>query len=188
MKKYSIYILVAAMSLFSSCEKFFHTEPHNFLHPESYYTDKEAVEAGLMGVYQIMVSPFAYSYTTAATIYSGIALPILFTTSDLEYFSETSQTYYASMFKYGYVLTIWVCEIGNLTASIYKLGKVTGVGAKTAIKHYLLPFIAMGAMSIVNILIKDLVPIARMIIFLAGYVLILNIVRSKARVHLNSSK
>lgn len=124
MKKYSIYILVAAMSLFSSCEKFFHTEPHNFLHPESYYTDKEAVEAGLMGVYQIMVSPFAYSYTTAATIYSGIALPILFTTSDLEYFSETSQTYYASMFNYTpsepYVISYWGgCYVGISRANSF---------------------------------------------------------------------
>lgn len=117
MKKIYIFILLTFVSVATSCDKFFTTEPQNFLHPDSYYTDQKSVEAGLMGVYQIMVSPFAYSYTTAATIYSGIALPILFTTSDLEYFSETGQTYNASMFNFTpsepYVISYWGgCYVG----------------------------------------------------------------------------
>ena len=116
MKKSILYILMAVF-MFSSCDKFFSSNPKNFLHPDSYYTNKDAVDAGLMGVYQIMVSPFAYSYTTAATIYSGIALPILFTTSDLEYFSENGNTYYASMFNFTpsepYVISYWGgCYVG----------------------------------------------------------------------------
>ena len=124
MKKTLTYILLAAVSVVSSCDKFFQTEPQNFLHPDNYYTSKESVEAGLMGVYQIMVSPFAYSYTTAATIYSGIALPILFTTSDLEYFSESGQTYYASMFNFTpsepYVISYWGgCYVGVSRANSF---------------------------------------------------------------------
>lgn len=115
MKK--ILLLLTFVCAVTSCDKFFHTDPQNFLHPDSYYTDQKSVETGLMGVYQIMVSPFAYSTLTAATIYSGIALPILFTTSDLEYFSETNQTYYASMFNFTpsepYVISYWGgCYVG----------------------------------------------------------------------------
>ena len=26
---------------------------------------------------------------------------------------------------WGYILTVWICEVGNLAASIHKLGKIT---------------------------------------------------------------
>ena len=124
MKRIIIYVLMAVLPVLSSCEDFFHTEPKNFLHPDNYYVNKASVDAGLMGVYQIMVSPFAYSSTTAATIYSGNALPILFTTSDLEYFSGTGQTYYASMFNFTpsepYVISYWGgCYVGISRANSF---------------------------------------------------------------------
>lgn len=81
---------------------------------------------------------------------------------------------------YGYILTIWICEIGNLAASIYKLGKVTSVGVKTAIKHYLAPLIACVIMSILNIVIIKIHPILRILVFIIGYFLILYLLPKKS--------
>lgn len=42
---------------------------------------------------------------------------------------------------YGYLLTTWICEIGNLWASIGKLGKITGEGISSAVRFYAVPAI-----------------------------------------------
>ncbi|MBE6616327.1 MAG: hypothetical protein E7627_00070 [Ruminococcaceae bacterium] len=80
---------------------------------------------------------------------------------------------------YGYILTICLCEIGNLTASIYKLGKVTGVGAKIAVKYYISPLISVVIMSIINVLIVKFNPISRIVIYVAGYTLLYNVITRK---------
>lgn len=73
----------------------------------------------------------------------------------------------------GYVLTVWICEIGNLAASIYRLGKIVGVGVADAIKLHLRPALCAIIMCLVSLLIKQIVhPIAAMLIFAAGYALL----------------
>ena len=71
----------------------------------------------------------------------------------------------------GYILTIWICEVGNLAASIYRLGKLTGEGIICALKYYIKPFVAAVVMSIIDLIFLSAVhPIVRMLIFTAGYV------------------
>ena len=69
-------------------------------------------------------------------------------------------------------MTIWLCEVGNLAASIRRLGKVTGVGARDALPYYLRPLGTAAALSAARMLLPDaLPPLAAMTVFLALYVL-----------------
>ena len=40
---------------------------------------------------------------------------------------------------YGYLLTVWICELGNLAASIYRLIKVSGAKAGDLFGYYVRP-------------------------------------------------
>jgi len=72
---------------------------------------------------------------------------------------------------YGYLLTIWLCEVGNLCASIYKLSKVTGISIIQALKEYVKPVVCCSFMSIFNIIIHNFVSsAAAIILFAIGYV------------------
>ena len=72
----------------------------------------------------------------------------------------------------GYILTIWLCEVGNLAASIRRLGKVTGVGVRDALPHYKLPVLSAAILSALRLLLPASVPPAlSMLLFAAGYAL-----------------
>lgn len=71
---------------------------------------------------------------------------------------------------YGYVLTIWLCEIGNLYASIHKLGKITGVGIQAALMHYREPVAICLLVSLVRItMLRSVPPICSLILFAGMY-------------------
>ena len=73
---------------------------------------------------------------------------------------------------YGYILTMWVCEAGNLYASIYKLAKVTGVSIKKALKGHMKPIIVCLLLSFsVKNVFGFLKPIFSMIFFVTAYIL-----------------
>ena len=70
----------------------------------------------------------------------------------------------------GYILTIWLCEVGNLAASIRRLGRVTGVGVRDALPHYKIPVLSAAALSVLRLLLPASVPPAlSMLLFAAGY-------------------
>jgi len=74
---------------------------------------------------------------------------------------------------YGYILTIWICEIMNLWASIRRLGKITGEGILSAAKCYVKPCLICGLLSVVRVIFMDnLPPILSMVVFTALYVMI----------------
>lgn len=73
---------------------------------------------------------------------------------------------------YGYILTMWVCEAGNLYASIFKLAKVTGVSMKKAVKCHIKPVTVCLFLSFtVKIVFGFLRPIYSMIFFVTAYIL-----------------
>jgi len=43
---------------------------------------------------------------------------------------------------YGYILCIWICETGNLWASIARLSKITGLSIRNAAAQYIAPICA----------------------------------------------
>lgn len=56
---------------------------------------------------------------------------------------------------WGYILTVWVCEVGNLAASIHKLGKITGVGVRSAANQYFKPCIAILLSAVLKVIVLD---------------------------------
>lgn len=71
----------------------------------------------------------------------------------------------------GYIFIIWVCEIGNLAASLHRLSKITKVSITDALRQYVKPLIIFIIMTInKNIFMKDLNPVLSMIIFTGLYV------------------
>ncbi len=82
---------------------------------------------------------------------------------------------------YGYILTIWVCELGNLYASIRKLGKKTDVGLKTAVVQYGKPIGVCLCLSLVKwTLMRNMEPIYSILVFAALYVCCMVISKRKA--------
>ena len=70
----------------------------------------------------------------------------------------------------GYILTIWVCEVGNLAASIHRLKKVTGMGLGEALPCYIRPAAAVGILSLLRILFfRKLSPMPAMLLFALFY-------------------
>ena len=70
----------------------------------------------------------------------------------------------------GYVLTIWLCEVGNLAASIHRLGQVTGVGIGEAAPYYIRPAVSALLLSAVRaVFLRNADPLPSMLIFAAGY-------------------
>lgn len=56
---------------------------------------------------------------------------------------------------WGYILTVWVCEVGNLIASISRLTKKTGVSIGNALSQYALPFAVMLICAILKFTLLD---------------------------------
>ena len=111
MKKSMIVTLCLMMAAaLSSCEKFLTSHPVDFLDPNGYYNNLKSVEAGLMGIYSPMASRGSGS-GAGYTIYGEIVLPLILTTSDLDYYSTSSATYFASIFNFtpsdAYVNEYW---------------------------------------------------------------------------------
>ena len=73
----------------------------------------------------------------------------------------------------GYILTVWICEIGNLAASIIKLGLRTAVGVRSALKLHIRPTVAVITATVFNLLLKNSLPtVIRMMLFSAVYVVL----------------
>ncbi len=73
----------------------------------------------------------------------------------------------------GYVLTVWICEVGNLTASIIRLGKVTGMGVLPALREHARPAVCAVIMSAAALLLKRVFsPIPAMLLFAGGYIIL----------------
>ena len=74
---------------------------------------------------------------------------------------------------YGYILSIWLCELGNLCASIRKLSDITGIGIVDATKQYIRPVTSCIVMSLMISIFKSSInPIALIAIFAIGYILL----------------
>lgn len=71
---------------------------------------------------------------------------------------------------YGYVLTVWLCEVGNLWASIHKLGKVTGEGIGSAVRYYVVPGAVCVGLSVLRWgMMRMMPPVCAMVVFAAMY-------------------
>lgn len=71
----------------------------------------------------------------------------------------------------GYLITVWVCEVGNLYASINKLAKVTGVSVLEALANYIKPTIIVVLLSLLkNTLMRYVNPVISMVVFVLLYV------------------
>jgi len=73
---------------------------------------------------------------------------------------------------YGYLLTVWLCELGNLWASIRRLGHVTGEGIASAVRFYIAPVLLCAVLSVVrNVFLRCMPPFCALLIFAAFYIL-----------------
>lgn len=73
---------------------------------------------------------------------------------------------------YGYLLTIWLCELGNLRASIGRLGKLTGEGIRSAVRFCLVPGMICGILTAVRqIFLRCMPPFCAVLIFAVLYIL-----------------
>ncbi len=80
----------------------------------------------------------------------------------------------------GYIITIWICEIGNLFASIIRLAKVTGVSVKEVVKYYLKPVIVILFLTFIKqILLNSINSAPSIIIFVTLYLVIFSIRKEK---------
>ncbi len=83
---------------------------------------------------------------------------------------------------YGYIVTMWVCELGNLWASIHKLGCVTGEGIPTAVRYYIAPVILCVILSAVKkFFLEEMPPVCALLIFAAFYVLCVYIMSGRRK-------
>jgi len=70
----------------------------------------------------------------------------------------------------GYILCIWICEAGNLWASIRRLGKITGMGLQSAAGHYIRPVLVCLTAGILRFTcMGNLPPVPAMAVFAALY-------------------
>ena len=73
---------------------------------------------------------------------------------------------------YGYLLTVWICELGNLRASIGRLGKLTGEGIRSAVRFCLVPGILCGILTVIRqIFLRCMPPFCAVMIFAVMYIL-----------------
>ena len=73
---------------------------------------------------------------------------------------------------YGYLLTIWLCELGNLWASIRRLGRVTGEGIRSAARYYIAPSVLCVILSAVRQMFMRCMPsFCALLIFAVFYIL-----------------
>ncbi len=73
---------------------------------------------------------------------------------------------------YGYLLTVWICELGNLWASIRRLGQLTGEGIRSAARFYIRPGILCGILTVVRqIFLRCMPPFFALLVFAAMYIL-----------------
>ena len=102
MKKNITYLFLMMALTLSSCKDFLESESTDFLDPDNYYTNLGTLDAGLMGIYTVMVSPDMYAEGT---------LCMVLTTSDLEFYNGASLSYRAMYFNFtsadSYVRGYW---------------------------------------------------------------------------------
>ncbi|MGN1347245.1 MAG: polysaccharide biosynthesis C-terminal domain-containing protein, partial [Eubacteriales bacterium] len=73
---------------------------------------------------------------------------------------------------YGYILTMWLCELGNLWASIARLGRVTGEGLSSAVRFYAAPVLLCVLLSAVRWMFMRCMPsFCALLIFSMFYIL-----------------
>ncbi len=92
----------------------------------------------------------------------------------------------------GYIITVWLCEVGNLAASLWRLAHVTKVKVSGAVRFYVKPVLAFGVMTIVkNTLMKFMPSVLSMVVFAGLYTAVLvitdNIKLSEMKIKLKSS-
>ena len=74
---------------------------------------------------------------------------------------------------YGYILCIWICEIGNLWASIRRLGEVTGMGIREAASGYIRPVLVCVSAGVFRYFFMDNLPaVPSMILFVLIYLML----------------
>ena len=83
----------------SSCDNFLESHPKDFLNPDNYYTKKENLDAGLMGVYANM-STRGSGAGAGFTIYGEENMPYKLVVSDLEWHSSTTPANYVAIFSF----------------------------------------------------------------------------------------
>ncbi len=74
------------------------------------------------------------------------------------------------MGMYGYILTMWLCEVGNLWASIRRLGRLTGEGLRSAGRYYAVPAGICAGLSVMRwSMMRTMPPVCAMAVFAAMY-------------------
>ena len=100
MKKSIIYVFLMTAAALSSCDKFLDSHPKDFLNPDNYYTKKENLDAGLMGVYTHMSTRGSASAGAGYTIYGEENMPYKLVVSDLEWHNTTTPANYVAIFSF----------------------------------------------------------------------------------------
>jgi len=149
---------------------------------EMVYNSREAAVYTLM---LGMLVPFMYLDTAVDALLKGLGeqvyimkINILDSAGGLLFVVLTTPF----MGIYGYIITIWICELGNLWASISKLGKLTGAGIGSAAKYYIKPTVVILVLSAVkNTLLESMPQILSIVIFAGLYLSVTAMIDSSAK-------
>ena len=80
---------------------------------------------------------------------------------------------------WGYIAAVWICEIGNLAASIYKLGRITDAGISLSICCHFKPILCAVAASVINTIMTGIIPTYIAVAFFAVIYIVLYVITEK---------
>ncbi len=134
-----------------------------------YHSTEAATYTLLLG----LLVPFMYLDTAVDSLLKGLGEQVY--TMKVNIADAAAGLLFVCLFTpkwgiYGYILTMWLCEVGNLWASITKLGHVTGEGLASAVRYYVVPGILCAGLSVMRwSLMRCMPPVCAMLIFAAMY-------------------
>lgn len=102
----SIFFLLAIGVLFS-CKKFLDTKPTDFLAPETYYSNADELNAGLIGVYDAL----SYETTYGNNLFANLTIA-----TDEAFWNRSAQTTGTQVYNFDYSNA----EIAGLWATLYQ--------------------------------------------------------------------
>ena len=163
--KYSAMFSMCACGIFAN----FATE----LGVMIYSSEEAAVYTFLLG----LLVPFMYLDTAVDSLLKGLGQQVYIMGVNIA--DAASGVLFVMLFTpllgiNGYILTMWICETGNLAASIYKLSKLTNVSIKDALCCYVRPTVSMLIMTAITFITRKMFhPIVSILLFAAGYTAII---------------
>ncbi len=89
----------------------------------------------------------------------------------------------------GYLVSVWLCEVGNLAASIIKLNKITGVTISESTKFYIRPICVVLLLTPIKLITSGFVnPALSVVLFVLIYISCVFVKTKKKRLVLPSLK